>query len=187
VTGIGRAFIAVVPPVDVLDAIEAGVAPLRSTRPGARWTSREQWHITAQFLGRVAETDELLAALRGALEAPPAFSLRLGGAGAFPNPRRASVVWVGVRDGEEALASVAGAVHAATKMLGFASELHTFRPHVTLARLAKPGPVGDLVARLTDVDLGRAWDLEEVVLFESRTRPSGAEYEERGRVPTRTT
>jgi RNA 2',3'-cyclic 3'-phosphodiesterase len=179
---IGRGFLAVVPPARVLDAIEAGVAPLRPTQRGIRWAPREQWHLTVQFLGRVADVDQLVAGLRAALEPVPAFALRLGGAGAFPSPQRASVAWIGVRDGRESLMAVADAVHAGTELLGFARDERVFRPHVTVGRLAKPAPALSIVDGLADLAVGPAWSVEELVLFESRTRPSGAEHHERARI-----
>jgi 2'-5' RNA ligase len=182
-TQIGRAFVAVVPPDAVLTAIDARVSPFRSSEHDARWVPREQWHLTVQFLGRVNDEDELAASLRAALDRIPPFAMRLGGSGAFPNPRRASVVWVGVREGGEALATLAGAVNATTESVGFALEQRAFRPHVTVARFAKRGPVDNIVSGLDDVDLGPAWLVEELVLFESRTRPSGAEHHVRARLP----
>ena len=44
---------AVRPPDDVLDAVAAAVEPGRSGPVGLRWTGREQWHLTLQFLGDV--------------------------------------------------------------------------------------------------------------------------------------
>ena len=182
-TTIGRAFVAVVPPAEVLDAIEAAVSRMPSLPHDARWASREQWHLTVQFLGRVDDDEDLIAALRGALDRTPRFALRLGGAGAFPSARRASVAWVGVHEGAGVLAALAGSVHAATEMLGFAPEQRAFRPHVTVARLANRGPVDDIVAGFAGAELGAAWTVEDVVLFESRTRPSGAEHHEWARLP----
>ena len=50
------------------------------------------------------------------------FTLILGGAGAFPSARRASVLWIGVAQGGDDLEALASAVTAATAALGFESE-----------------------------------------------------------------
>ena len=47
-----RLFVAAVPPAAVLDQIA------ELTRPeieGLRWTTRDQWHATLRFLGRVSD------------------------------------------------------------------------------------------------------------------------------------
>ena len=53
-----RAFVAVRPPDSVLDAVPAIDVP--SVRP----TTREQWHITLQFLGNAADIDAVTDALQ---------------------------------------------------------------------------------------------------------------------------
>ena len=47
-----RLFVAVRPNEAVLDAV-AGLA--RPERPGVRWTTQPQWHVTLRFLGGVDE------------------------------------------------------------------------------------------------------------------------------------
>ena len=60
---VGRAFLAVVPPEDVLDAVGAAAATI-DVPSTARRTSRPQWHLTLQFLGNRVE----FAAVADALE-----------------------------------------------------------------------------------------------------------------------
>lgn len=60
-----RAFLAVVPPPDVLDAVD-GLFD-RSARSRFQWTRRDQWHLTVQYFGKVADADALVGALAGAL------------------------------------------------------------------------------------------------------------------------
>ena len=73
-----RAFVAVSPPDAVLDAVAARAAGV--TIPG-RPTTRDQWHVTLQFLGNRADVDAVAAALIG-LDAERG-TARLGGAGAL--------------------------------------------------------------------------------------------------------
>jgi RNA 2',3'-cyclic 3'-phosphodiesterase len=186
VSSLGRGFVAVVPPDHVLDAIEARVAPSRAAHEGLRWSRREQWHFTLRFLGPVPDVDQLVGALRGALDHTPAApAVRLGGAGAFPNARRASVVWFGVCDGADALGAVASAVESASVAAGFASEPRPFAAHLTVARVPRPRDVGPVLSALDDEPVGMPWAVEHVVLVASDTRPTGAVYEEIARVPTR--
>ncbi|MBO0819702.1 MAG: RNA 2',3'-cyclic phosphodiesterase, partial [Nocardiopsaceae bacterium] len=93
-----RLFVALVPPPAALDALRAACDPLRSSWPSLRWAKRDAWHITLAFLGEVSEPS--LARLTPRLERGArrhrAFELALSGAGAFPSPRRASVLWAGL-------------------------------------------------------------------------------------------
>src|SRR5262249_10566431 len=97
---VGRAFVAVVPPDDVLDAVGAVAASI-DVPSTARRTSRPQWHLTLQFLGNKVD----FAAVAGALEplAVRGAPVQLGAAGAFPTERRGRVLWLGVREGNAPL------------------------------------------------------------------------------------
>src|SRR5436190_23621352 len=94
-TGIPRAFVAVVPPPAVLGAVESAVESARAPSDGLRWARRDQWHLTLQFLGRVTELDSLTESLTDSLRGTATFPLQLGGAGAFPSSSRGSVLWLG--------------------------------------------------------------------------------------------
>ena len=70
-----RLFVAVVPPDDVLDDLDAHLEPRREAGPEIRWTDRHQWHVTLAFLGDVPERrlDDLTEALaRSAARREPA-------------------------------------------------------------------------------------------------------------------
>jgi 2'-5' RNA ligase len=179
--GLRRAFVAVVPPREVLDAVEQVVAPVRpAAPPRVNWMRRAQWHLTLQFLGRVDadDLDDLVDSLRAVLQREWPVTLALGGAGAFPSPTRASVVWIGLDEGERELAEVAVAVARATEPFGFETDHRDFTPHLSVARSARSRPLGNLVASLGDGPVGPRWDATEVLLMESDTRPSGAVYRE---------
>jgi 2'-5' RNA ligase len=182
---IGRAFVAVVPPAPVLDAIARVVAAAGSPPPGWRWTPREQWHLTLQFLGRVDDAEAVVAAIQRAARSLPAFDARLGGGGAFPSARRAGVVWAGVSGGSDAFTELAARVAVALEPLGYEPEPGRFHPHLTVARARgrerRDGRV--LVEALGAATLGERFGVDEVVLFESRTRPEGAQYVVRARCP----
>jgi 2'-5' RNA ligase len=65
----------------------------------------------------------------------PRFAVVLGGLGAFPRPRRAGVLWVGVDEGAAELKRVAALVEEAARQAGFPAEKKPFSPHLTIARL----------------------------------------------------
>jgi 2'-5' RNA ligase len=106
----------------------------------------------------------------------PAFALRWGSLGAFPRPRRANVLWLGVDQGESAAESLAVAVEEAAEAAGFPPEDRPFRSHLTLSRLR---PDQDVAAVLDAVPpLGLAMAVDRVVLYQSHLGPGGPRYEE---------
>ena len=122
-----RLFVAITPPPAVLDELEARVAALRPEWPALRWTGRPAWHITLAFLGEVSE--QTSAALGPRLERAahrhPSLPVSLAGAGAFPGPRHARVLWTGISSDRRALEALAG--YAGTPWT--AAEIHLIRSH----------------------------------------------------------
>lgn len=175
-----RAFLAVVPPPGALDAVAGLVARLRGTVRGSpRWTRREQWHLTLRFLGDDADVDALADALAALREGPG--EVGLGGAGAFPAPRHGRVLWIGLDRGAALLAGLAGAVDEIVAPLGLPPDERPFHPHLTLARWRAPTDLRATVATAGAAPVGPAWTVRDVVLFESRTLPAGAEHVARAR------
>jgi len=179
-----RAFVAVVPPPEVLDAVEAAVAPLRSLEPEARWTRPEQRHVTLQFLGDHVDVDAVVDAL-GDL-ALTTGRVRLGGGGAFPSVRRGRILWLGFAVGGPWLAQAAAAIGALLAPLGHPPDDRPFHPHLTLARWKRPTDLAVLVDALGERPVGGEWAVGEIAVFESRTHAEGAEHLLRGRLPLAT-
>jgi 2'-5' RNA ligase len=175
-----RCFVAVPLPDGVRAAAMRVQDELRRACEGAdiRWLRSDAMHLTLKFLGNVDEA-RLPAMGRALAEEMPRHTvgrLALGGLGAFPEPRRAKVVWLGVREGAGALGTVAAAVDRALVGLGFEAEARAFSPHLTLGRARNARRAPDLrsvLAASGPIDAG-AWSPRAVVLFESQLGPSGA-------------
>ena len=178
-----RGFLAVAPPAAALRWTESVVDSARRTDDGLRWTRPEQWHLTLQFLGRVDESDSLTDSLTESVRGIPAFTLQLGGAGAFPAAAVASAVWLGVSTGAAELGALAGAIAAATAPLGFVADDRPFRPHLTVARADRAFDARALVERLWTGPAGPPFTVDRVVLFESETRSGGAVHTVRAHLP----
>lgn len=179
-----RAFLAVVPPSAVLDAID-GLFD-RTARSRFQWTHREQWHVTVQYFGKVADADALVGALAGALagatSSVAAPTVQIGGAGGFPSARRAAVFWLGVVDPEPLVAVHAAVVDGATGFLR-PRDVIPYVPHLTLARLASVRKITVEVDALAETRLGPAWTVDEMALMESEPRRGGAVYRTVARFP----
>src|SRR5579863_962522 len=137
-----RLFVAIGPPAAVLDELDALAGPLRVGRPDLRWTSREAWHVTLAFLGQVDEAaaTRLLRRLENAARRHQVFRLAFSGAGAFPAPDRANVLWSGISGDRGALAHLAESVAAGASRAGAPppDRGRRFQPHLTLARCRMP-------------------------------------------------
>jgi RNA 2',3'-cyclic 3'-phosphodiesterase len=166
-----RLFVALALPGDVAE----GLLMLESGVPGARWSTREQLHLTLRFIGDVDEgkANAIDEALSGT-SAPP-FTLELKGVGVFGGtyPR---ALWAGVAP-NEALVHLQRKIESAMQRLGFPAEEHKFTAHVTLARL-RAAPAECVMDYLADHSLYRSGPFEtnEFVLYSSRLTPNGSIY-----------
>ena len=169
-----RLFVAIAPPEPVLAGLDAELAPLRPGWPGLRWTGPQAWHVTLAFLGEVNEAvvPELRTRLGRAARRHDAPVLSVAGAGAFPSPRSARVLWAGIAAGPSggaALAALARSVAAGARRAGAPppDEGRRYRPHLTLARCRLPADVRPLVDALAPF-AGAGWTAAEIHLISSR-------------------
>ncbi len=167
-----RAFVAIVPPDTVLDGVAALADALELG--DVHRTTRPQWHVTLQFLGNRADIDAVGDALEDLPVAPA--RVQLGGGGAFPKPRRGRVLWLGFREGADAVAHTAREVGARLAALGHEPEAREFHPHLTVARAKTTTDFTDAVAMIDARHALPAWTVAEVVVFESVLRRDGAQY-----------
>lgn len=183
-----RAFIAVLPPPEVVGQVTDFLEPRRdalAARGTWRWTRAEHLHLTLAFLPELEEWREealIEEGERWAARTAP-LTLALSGAGSFPDPGAARVLWAAVREGDEAgredeagpdetasvdgperLASWAASLRALASRAGARVDGTRFTPHVTLARaVGRPGPAGHLLQAL-DTLTTDPWLVEEVAL-----------------------
>ena len=165
-----RMFVALVPPPEAVEDLDAFLEPRRSAGE-LRWSTPEQFHVTLAFLATVEDRhlDELVERLGRAAARRTSFPARVAGGGAVPNVGRARVLWAGMdldeRGGTE-LHRLATGAKAAASRTGIAVDGQRFRPHVTLARLGRPAEVSSWV-RLLDAYAGPAWTADTVALIAS--------------------
>lgn len=142
------------------------------------------WHITLRFLGRSStlQHELLLAALEEELT-QARFDVGFGGLGAFPYPKKATVVWLAVDSGGNELEELAVACERAAVRAGYEPEERPFHPHLSLARVRPHQDLSALVEQYPEFP-GRL-RVDSVVLYESITSNSGARYTELDRVALR--
>jgi 2'-5' RNA ligase len=181
-----RLFIAIEIPDDVKKLMAEAQAKLKGAAVDAGWTRPQGIHLTLKFLGEVPEprAPELMTALTGAIKGTGDFRLDIAGAGAFPNPKSARVVWIGVSGETDKLAKLQVAVEDAMTGLGFPREDRAFTPHLTLGRIKyirSRDAWLKALEEIKDIKLP-SFDVHSVSLMKSELKRSGAVYTELGRV-----
>ena len=134
-----RLFLAINFPQAARREIADATAPLRECAPELGWTTEDRLHLTLKFLGEQAESrvEAFAATLAGTVVQHRELNMTVGGIGAFPNFRRARVVWLGVGQ-DPRLELLHHDVEVECEKLGFEVEGRPFRPHLTLARVRQP-------------------------------------------------
>ena len=175
-----RTFIAIELPDEIRHALAEVQKHLRRDVAGVRWLEPGSIHLTLKFLGSIPaeQIQPVAAAALGAVQNEPPLSLGVSGLGAFPNPRRPRVIWVGIEGDVARLGRLQLRLEEVLEPLGFLREERGFRPHLTLGRVKDPRRPPDLTRPLADVTLPRcnSFDVREILLYKSDLRPTGAIY-----------
>ncbi|HEX9953203.1 MAG TPA: RNA 2',3'-cyclic phosphodiesterase [Rubricoccaceae bacterium] len=175
----GRHFLGLALTESLRRALRAHLNPVDLS---GRKVSSKDWHVTLRYLGE--PQPEPLETLRGALGPEglgPQFNIAFSRLGAFPDPERAGILWLGIGDGTAALTALAARVESASRRAGFPAEHRPYAPHVTLSRLRPQADVRPLVERVPAFSERMA--VEAVVLFRTGHGRGLGHYEEVERFP----
>jgi 2'-5' RNA ligase len=183
-----RTFVALSLPDPVARELGRWIDRLRARLPSIRWVDPARIHLTLAFLGDVPDRalPEVAAAVSAAARRAPAMTLEVSGLGAFPDPRRARVVWAGVGGpGREALARLQADLAATLADVGFPGPAREpFTPHLTLGRARAPRGVDLTTARAAAADFrATQFDVTEIFTCASELRPEGPRYTRLARDP----
>ncbi len=168
-----RLFIGVPTTADARAAI-ARILP--KSLPG-KLVAPDKWHFTLRFLGPTTrEARNAIVARLSDAKLGSRFSVRFGELGAFPNARRARILWLGLTRGGERLSELAAMAEDAARSAGFAPEGRGFKPHLTLSRIDPPQAISALLAQRHRYDIDMA--VTELILYRSQLGDGPARYEE---------
>lgn len=161
-----RIFAALLLPADVSGHLDEYVDGVRTAHPQLRWAHPTRWHLTLEFLGECGrhEVDRQLRRWEVRAARSAALRLRLQGAGTFPRPWMARVLWTGL----------SGDVEQWRRLAGYQQD-----PHVTIARTKARTDLTSLVAELGSY-AGPWWTATEMAVVESHLRGgqgAGPRYE----------
>ena len=179
-----RSFIAIELPDELKAWLNQLQIRLKSGKPfGVKWVNPYGVHLTLKFLGDVAvdKMGGITTVVEEAARGVSSFHLEVGELGAFPNLRRAQVVWVGLTGEADKLAQLQKRLDSALAPLGFVTESRSFTPHLTLARLRGGVSLddrqkfGQLIAG-TVFDAGCTFEVDAISLMRSQLTREGAVY-----------
>ena len=138
----------------------------------------EIMHLTLRFLGEIPQPT--VEQVKNAMDAIqfPTFETEFLGLGAFPNMKRISVVWVGIKRGQEQLDEIFRQLEPKLRQSGLPADNKGFSPHLTIARV-KSGlnkeALADYVSSMADQEFGKIL-VRAVRLKKSTLTPKGPIY-----------
>lgn len=176
-----RLFIAVDISDEARERAAAYIDSLKHQFPDIRisWGRAQKLHLTLKFLGDVEESriDPIINTIERAAEDVRKFSIQLSGTGVFPSLRKAKVFWLGILDPGKQLTEIATRIEDQCGRLGFPAEDWHFSPHLTIGRVRDPRTAKELaVAHLADEFGPIAFEVDEIVLYQSELRATGSLY-----------
>jgi RNA 2',3'-cyclic 3'-phosphodiesterase len=170
------------------ESVKAGLKQveesLKSVDPScAKWIDPDSIHLTLVFLGNVDinKIESITQSMKKAAQTTPPFNLALDELGAFPDLRRAQVVWVGLQGDLEVLQTLQKRIETNLVPLGFPPENRAFKPHLTLARVREiTGPqirqsLGEKIS-LNKIESKSIIRVDSISLMRSELTRSGAIY-----------
>lgn len=149
----------------------------------AKWTSREQFHVTVRFIGEVSR--EQAVRYEQALAGIHASTVRCVpyGLDVLPSRRSPRVLMLGFNR-TDSLMTLYEVVSDALDGEGLDPESRTYRPHVTLGRLDEVSPerIQDILRSYEDVSPD-PFTVDHFILYESTLRSDGAVHDPQATFP----
>ncbi len=155
-----RTFIAVAACDEVYANALATIKSLRALTDNVRWVAPDNLHWTLQFLGEVDDIDlyAICRAVNRVASEMSTFQLGSLGVHAFPSIEKPRTIWLGAREGSDALCQLQDGIEERMAKLGFRPERRQFTPHLTLGRVQQGSHGGialsERLADLADFDGG---------------------------------
>jgi 2'-5' RNA ligase len=132
-----RLFIGIELPENIIAELYSLQNQLRRKVRRGRFPSKDNLHLTLQFLGETSESrvEDIIRSLQTVAKMNFPFKLSFNahlGSFGYENPVR--VVWVGVNGEMAALLQLQTSIVGSMQELGFPAENRVYHPHITLVR-----------------------------------------------------
>jgi 2'-5' RNA ligase len=176
-----RAFLAIEPPEDILQALSRLQEKLKREIGGRiSWTKPQGQHLTLKFFGDISMEDvnNISFVVQNRKALTPSLNLKIEKTGVFPNAHRPRVIWCGVAGDLDKLSELQKQLDIDFAGIGFQKEDRSFRAHLTLGRIKDPSGLTGISEALTKQKafIAGEFSCKELVLFQSKLLPQGAVY-----------
>ena len=146
-----------------------------------KWVKPQNAHLTIKFLGNIdaEQLETIKENLPRVVKDFHPIDTELTCLGAFPKIERPRVIWMGLKDTEQKIETLAQSTEKALSQIGFESEERSFRSHITLGRIRSGKNTLLLSEKLKKYSLpqGMTQTVETLILFKSTLTPQGPIYE----------
>ncbi|MEM7802299.1 MAG: RNA 2',3'-cyclic phosphodiesterase [Chloroflexota bacterium] len=177
-----RAFIAIDLPLEVKETLEDIQFDLLDhvSEEAVRWVKPETMHLTVRFLGD-GVGPEVIPPICDRLDhigaATPAFSLKMGQLGCFPDRRKPRVLWIGLASEDSAmLRSIRRQIDELLEPLGWDRDKRGYTPHLTLGYVQNQREVANSKIPYGTYVTPRQWSVKKVQLYHSQLTKQGPRY-----------
>ena len=166
-----RLFIAVDLDNNLKEKIYNIVEKLKTTDCNIKWVEKENLHLTLKFIGETPEEkiETIKKSIQKAIDGIKKFKLSISGFGFFPNMKFPRVLWLGVKEGENQLKTIAERLNPSEKNFSCHLTIGRFKSTKNLEKLT------DLLEKL-QLDFVGETEVSQVVLFRSELTKSGPIY-----------
>ncbi|MDY6790784.1 MAG: RNA 2',3'-cyclic phosphodiesterase [Thermodesulfobacteriota bacterium] len=175
-----RAFIAIELPEEIIAFIGKIQQDVRSYGFKASWVRPKNIHLTLKFLGPINREDikKVGDVIIGTASENIPLSLGVKGIGVFPGVKRPRVIWTGIAGQTEELSDLQKTLDGKLETVGFPKEKRPFRGHLTIARIKGSIDARRLIDAMKQLGKfeSKKFSVNEIVLFKSELKPSGAKY-----------
>jgi 2'-5' RNA ligase len=183
-----RSFLAFELPTQISEIVSHVCQEMRKTSLDVRWVREDHIHLTIIFMGNVLadQIENIGNSVEKLCQNYGPFTITLRGTGLFPGKRNPRVLWIGLAGDLERMADFRDALQQQLKVFGIRQETRPLRPHLTIARFRKGAkPSVHLEGLLSNYQnlTSPVCKLEELILFKSSLKPTGAVYSKLGQWP----
>lgn len=170
-----RTFLAVEIPDTIKEKLFKQIASLRRDYPQLSWVAPENYHITIQFLGEIAEPKKIITKIEDALYDAESFTLYSLGTGIFIDRK---ILLYADFQRQKKLEVVAEKVKNIITMPGNNGKQYTFIPHLTIARSKIPSKQQYLLMKkkLEQFEIDLEFFVDHITLFESNLEAQAPLY-----------
>jgi 2'-5' RNA ligase len=175
-----RIFVGIKIPAELKDKIVEAQTLLRKTSADVKWVEPENFHYNLKFFGSVTESElkKVEHAIQNVAKNHDSFKLEIQDIGTFPTKTSPRVVWLGAKNGNSEIISLANALDSEFSKQGFAKGERPFTPHLTLGRIRSDLNMENLIKRAKDlehINIG-SFNVNELIIFQSKLSRNGPTY-----------